>query len=105
MRKAITVGLMFSFLAIVVNTGHAQKANTVTCTGPLIDLSLRPIASLTVIYDIEGGHACVLTKRTGQDPQRPCSPGHTCRIEGTYSRKSDTTYVMDRITSIDAIEE
>ena len=106
MQKVITIGLMLGFIAIASNISIAQKANTVTCTGPLIDLSLRPKASMAVIYDLEGGHACVVERKaSAQDPVRPCSPGHNCHLEGTYSRKNDTTYVIDKVSSVDVVEE
>ena len=36
---------------------------------------------------------------------KPCSMGDMCRLVGTYSRKVDTNYFIDRIGTIDKIEE
>jgi hypothetical protein len=102
MQKVIAVVLLYFIAASPI---LAQKTNTVTCTGQLIDLSLRPRASLAVIYDTEGGYACVVARKSllVHDPVRACSKGDHCRLVGTYSRKNDTTYVIDRINSIDAV--
>jgi len=98
MRTIITASW---FAALAMSTSYAEKANTVTCTGPLIDISLRPNASLAVIYDTKGGYSCAVDRHgSGHDPLRSCSMGQNCRLVGTYSRKNDTTYVIDRIRSI-----
>src|SRR3974390_3503120 len=97
MRTMIAASL---FAALVTSMSHAQKANTVTCKGPLIDISLRPNASLAVIYDTKGGYSCAVDRHgSGHDPLRSCSMGQNCRLVGTYSRKNDTTYVIDNISS------
>ena len=102
MRTMIAASL---FAALVTSMSHAQKANTVTCTGPLIDISLRPNASLAVIYDTKGGYSCAVDRHgSGHDPLRSCSMGQNCRLVGTYSRKNDTTYVIDHISSVEAVQ-
>ena len=97
MRTIITASW---FAALAMSTSYAEKANTVTCTGPLIDISLRPNASMAVIYDAKGGYACAVDRRGSAHALRPCSMGHNCRLVGTYSRKNGTTYVIDRIRAI-----
>jgi len=71
---------------VAVNPSLAQR-NTVTCTGTLIDVWLKPKGEwpLPVIYDATGGYTCTIDRTgAGHDPMRPCSVGEKCRIVGTY---------------------
>ena len=95
-------------VVIAATPGYAQKPdNTVTCTGVLIDVAMRPkVWSLAVIYDAAGGYTCMVDRSNSRhDPMRPCSMGDMCHLVGTYSRKIDTTYVIDRISTINKVEE
>ena len=86
---------------------HAQTPDrTITCTGTLIDVAMRSkVWSLAVIYDAAGGYTCTVDRSGSRhDPMRPCSMGDTCRLVGIYSRKIDTNYFIDRISSVDIVE-
>ena len=107
MQRTIALCLLAG-VVIAATPGYAQKPdNTVTCTGILIDVAMRPkVWSLAVIYDAAGGYTCMVDRSNSRhDPMRPCSMGDMCHLVGTYSRKIDTTYVIDRISTIDKVEE
>jgi len=88
---------------------HAQN-RTITCTGLMVDIGLRPNAwALAVIYDAEGNYTCTIDRGgAGHDPMRPCSAGEKCKLTGDYKRRIETgysiTYVIDRITSLDTVK-
>ena len=110
---AKTFACLIAGCVLAANTSYAQRKpdRTITCTGLTIDVGLRPNAwALAVIYDAAGGYTCTIDRAgAGHDPMRPCSAGEKCRLVGIYSRKIDTgystTYVIDRINSLDTIEE
>ncbi|MGA8968576.1 MAG: hypothetical protein WB499_05070 [Pseudolabrys sp.] len=107
MQRTITGCVVIAF-AIIATPIHAQPPDrTITCTGMLIDVAMRPkVWSLAVIYDATGGYTCTVDRSASRhDPMKPCSMGDMCRLVGTYSRKVDTNYFIDRIGTIDKIEE
>jgi hypothetical protein len=58
-------------MLVAVNPSLAQR-NTVTCTGTLIDVWLKPKGELplAVIYDATGGYACSIDRPgEGHDPR------------------------------------
>ena len=94
-------------IVLLATTAQAKGPDrTITCTGLLIDVGLRPNTwALAVIHDAAGGYTCTVDRAgAGHDPMRPCSAGEQCRLVGIYSRKIDTgystTYVINRINSL-----
>ena len=107
MQRAITVCVLAA-VTITATPIRAQPPNrTITCTGLLIDVAMRPkVWSLAVIYDAAGGYTCTVDRSASRhDPMKPCSMGDMCHLVGTYSRKVDTNYFIDRISTIDKPEE
>jgi hypothetical protein len=71
----------------------------ITCTGVLVDVSLNSKADfpLAVIYDAKGDYTCVIDRgHAGHDPLSPCGSGKECRFIGTFKKKNDTTYFIDK---------
>ncbi|MGA8749023.1 MAG: hypothetical protein WB563_09540 [Pseudolabrys sp.] len=107
MQRAITVCVLAA-VTITATPIRAQPPDrTITCTGLLIDVAMRPkVWSLAVIYDAAGGYTCTVDRSASRhDPMKPCSMGDMCHLVGTYSRKVDTNYFIDRISTIDKPEE
>jgi hypothetical protein len=64
------------------------------------------VYTLAVIYAAAGGYTCTEDRSAWRhDPMKPCSMGDMCRLVGTYSRKVDTSYFIERIATIDKAEE
>jgi len=115
MRANSVCGLAMAVIHVVATvlgttSGYAQN-RMITCAGLMIDVGLRPKAwALAVIYDAEGGYTCTIDRAgAGHDPMRPCSAGKKCKLTGIYKHKIDTgystTYLIDRIMSLDTVEK
>jgi hypothetical protein len=108
MKISTTTLRMMAAFFIATTPIHAQTPDrTITCTGILIDVAMRPkVWALAVIYDAAGGYLCTVDRSASRhDPMKPCSMGDKCRLVGTYSRKVDTNYFIDHTSTIDKIEE
>jgi hypothetical protein len=93
--------LVMAIAIVLAATAHGETA-TITCSGTLVDVELKPRAwPLAVIDDEAGGYACTIDRAgAGHDPMRPCSAGTKCRIVGTY-RKIGQTYPIQTVISIE----
>src|SRR4051794_30042507 len=104
-RRRLHVLFVSAPMLIAAFPALAQR-NTVTCTGTLIDVWLKPKAEwpLAVIYDVAGGYTCSIDRTgAGHDPMRPCSIGKKCRVVGTYRRfgiGEQITYSIQSITDL-----
>ena len=111
----VGTGVMKKY-AIIIGAGLAMShpalaQKTVTCTGTLIDVWLKPKGEwpLAVIYDAAGGYTCTLDRTgAGHDPLRPCSAGEKCRVTGTYRTLGigePKTYSIQTITDLSDLHE
>lgn len=97
--------LVGTVLMIAAPPALAEQ-NTITCTGTLIDVWLKPNADwpLAVIYDAAGGYTCSLDRTgAGHDPMRPCTAGKRCRVVGTYRKfgaGQQPTYAIRSLTDL-----
>ena len=91
-------------LAMSHHPAIAQK--TVTCTGTLIDVWLKPKGEwpLAVIYDVAGGYSCTVDRTgAGHDTLGSCSAGEKCRVTGKYQKfgiGEPKTYSLRTITDV-----
>jgi hypothetical protein len=90
-----------------------QSAHSVTCTGTLTDVWLRPKDQwpLAVIYDQDHDYTCAFDRGNAtHDPLKACSVGDTCRLSGSY-RKHDgyagknPTYSIQMLESVERVED
>jgi hypothetical protein len=107
MKRLILTGAAMMMMA---TAAHAETPKTITCTGTLIDVWLKPKAEwpLAVIYDAAGGYACTVDRTgSGHDPLRSCSVGEKCRITGTYRTPGigePKTYSIHNVRKIEYAE-
>ena len=106
MQRTTTLCVMAAVVMATTLVRAQTPDRTITCTGTLIEVAMRSkVWSLAVIYDAAGGYTCTVDRSGSRhDPMRPCSMGDTCRLVGIYSRKIDTNYFIDRISSVDIVE-
>ena len=81
--------------------------NSVTCTGTLVDLTLKPGEwPMGLIYDAAGRYTCIIDRGdAAQDRLRRCAAGHRCRLVGTYEKKTGTSFSIDRIISAEKLPD
>ena len=99
--KQINLCVLAAGVMVAAST-HAQPPDrTITCTGLLIDVAMRPkVYTLAVIYDAAGGYTCTVDRSAWRhDPMKPCSMGDVCRLVGTCSRKVDTNLCVPKTSS------
>jgi len=100
--KTTTLTAIIGATLAVSHPAFAQK--TVTCSGTLINVWLKPKAEwpLAVIYDAAEGRTCTFDRSgAGHDPLQACSAGERCRITGTYRTLGvgePKTYAIQAIT-------
>ena len=106
MQRTITLCALAAGVMAATPILAQPPDRTITCTGLLIDVAMRPrVYTLAVIYDA-AGYTCTVDRSAWRhDPMKPCSMGDMCRLVGTYSRKVDTNYFIERISTIDKAEE
>jgi hypothetical protein len=108
-RQTALATIMIGAALAISHPALAQK--TITCTGTLIDVWLKPKAAwpLAVIYDAAGGQTCTVDRTgSGHDPLRSCSVGEKCRITGTYRTLGGgerKTYAIQTITDLSYVDE
>jgi hypothetical protein len=81
-----TLCLFVGAIILVAAVPALAQRNTVTCTGTLIDVWLKPKAEwpLAVICDAAGGYTCSIDRTgAGHDPKVFCSPTPNARYVPT----------------------